>query len=322
MNNDRTADSATLAISTVAAVAMIATTAALLPPELPQGQLGICLPSPNLWPWFSLEPLVNAILIGGAILAGVLLNKKYGFIRSADTAFPSLMAVTIASNPLMTSYLGTPALMLICNIICLAIMMGAYRSRNATHQMFAVATFISLGSMVQYAFIPLVAVYPLMAIMIKVARWREMLAYGMGLVAPYWIWCAFGLFTWSPFTMPQFQFALPDIGSNDDIFLMLLSLGALALIAFISSLNNVMLLFAGNSRVRTFNNMINALGLASFICMIFDFSNVAAYATTLCFTSSAQIANFFAIHQIPRSRIWLYTLLALFILFFILIVAI
>lgn len=322
MNNERTAGTATLILSILAAIAMIAVTAVSLPSVRPAGDLGICLPSPNIWPRFPFDIAANAVILGACIFGAMLINKTHGFIRTTDPMMPSAMAVIIASNPLLTTYLGTPTLMLAANIICLGILMGAYRVRNATHQLFAVATFLSLGSMVQYAFLPFVFIYPVLAMMIKAFRFKECMAYIMGLIAPYWVGLAFGLISPSDFSLPQFQLTLPDIGDGEDVFLMLLSLGTVAIIALLTSVNNAMLLFAGNNRIRIFNNMINTVGVLCFVCMVFDFTNVAAYASTFCFTASVQIANFFAIHRIPKSRMWFWIVLSVFIIYFLIITAV
>lgn len=317
MNKEHTAGPASVVAGILAGICMIAAGWFFLPSSRPAGALGICLPSPNLWPSFEWEYALNALLIGGAVLFTFLLNKKYAFVKGAETMLPTAMCVLLTANPLMTSYFGTPVIMLLANLICLWTLMGVYRAHNATNAMFVVATYLSLGSMFQYAFLPMMIIWPVLAIMIKVLRIKELMAYFMGLVAPYWIALGFGLVTFSDFNIPQFFTPLPAVDTGEYFFFIMLSLGTMGLIGLMMSLNNAMMIYSGSVRVRIFNNMINLLGLWCFLCMLVDFGNLAAYASTFTFAVSVQIANFFAIRRIPRSSVWFWSLLSVFILYYI-----
>lgn len=315
-DNDFTAGSASMTVGAVAAIIMIAATALLMPSLRPDAELGLCLSfSTDILP-----PLIgcgiNAVLIALAIILAFVFNKKYSFVRSTEALLPTAMAVILASNPVNTSYLGTPVVMLIVNLVCLDIIMKSYSSENATTSMFAVATYLSLGSMVQYAFLPLIIIYPIMALMAKIMRIKETVAYLMGLVAPYWVALGFGLVSFSDFRVPQFLVNIPNADGNY-LLLVFISLCILALVGLIMTVNNAMLIYAGNMRVRTFNNMINLLGFSCGIFMIIDFDNFGAYTSSFCFAVAVQISNFFAMRRIPQSPIWFWGLLSLFIAFFV-----
>ncbi|OSJ37048.1 hypothetical protein BST63_00155, partial [Bradyrhizobium canariense] len=114
--------------------------------------------------------------------------------------------------------------MLIVNLVCLDVMMRAYNSENATTTMFAVATYLSLGSMVQYAFLPLMIIYPLMAIIDKIFRIKEVVAYIMGLIDPYWVVLGLGLVSFSDFRMPHFLESLP-VADGNYLLMVFISLG-------------------------------------------------------------------------------------------------
>lgn len=314
-DNNFTAGPGSLTVGIVAATIMIAATALLMPSLKPEAELGICLALPT----DLIPPLIgcgiNTVLIAFAIILAFVFNKKHSFVRSTEALLPTAMAVILASNPVNTSYLGTPVVMLIVNLICLDIMMKSYASENATMSMFAVATYLSLGSMVQYAFVPLILIYPIMAMMAKVLRLKETVAYIMGLVAPYWVALGFGLISFSDFRPPQFLVDIPNADGNY-LLLVFVSLCTLALIGLMMTLNNAMLIYAGNMRVRTANNMINLLGFACALFMIIDFDNFGAYASSFCFAVAVQISNFFAMRRIPQSPIWFWGILSLFMALF------
>lgn len=315
-NNDYTAGSGSMVIGSVAAAIMIAATALLMPSLSPEKEFGICFSVPtDLMP-----PLlgcgVNAILIVVAVILSFVCNKKHSFVKRTEALLPTTMIVLLASNPVNTSYLGTPIVMLIVNLLCLDIMMRAYNSENATTTMFAVATYLSLGSMVEYAFLPMMIVYPIMAMIDKILRVKEIVAYLMGIVAPYWVAIGLGLVSFSDFQLPQFLVNPPTADGNY-LLMVFISLGTLALVELIMSLNNAMLIYGGNMKFRRFNKMINLLGYSCALLMLIDFDNFGAYASTFCFAGSVQISNFFAMRRIPQSPIWLWGLLSLFMAFFV-----
>lgn len=315
-DNYFTAGPGSMIVGSIAAIIMIAATTFLMPSLSPAAEVGICFSIPENPLTHHLECGINALLIAFAIFLAFLFNKKHSFVRSTEAVLPTTMAVILASNPVNTSYLGAPVVMLIVNLVCLDILMKAYDSENATNSMFAVATYLSVGSMLQYAFLPLIIVYPIMAIMTKVLRLKEIVAYLMGLIAPYWVAFGFGLITFSDFKMPHFLVNIPNADGNY-LLMVFISLCTLALVGLIMMLNNAMLIYKGNMRVRTFNNMINLLGFACGLFMIVDFDNFGAYASSFCFAVAVQVSNFFAMRRLPQSPIWFWGLLSLFIALFI-----
>ena len=286
-----------------------------MPSLRPDAELGICLSLPTDLIPHIIGCGVNALLIALSIILAFFFNKKHSFVRSTEALLPTAMAVILASNPVNTSYLGTPVVMLIVNLVCLDIIMKSYGAENATTSMFAVATYLSVGSMVQYAFVPLMIIYPVLALMAKVFRIKETVAYLMGLVAPYWVALGFGLISFSDFRVPQFLVDIPNADGNY-LLMVFISLCTLALVGLMMTVNNAMVNNAGNIRVRTFNSMINILGFSCGILMLVDFDNFGAYASSFCFAVAVQISNFFAMRRIPQSPIWFWGILSLFMAFF------
>ncbi|MDE6341452.1 MAG: hypothetical protein K2K93_03975 [Muribaculaceae bacterium] len=301
--------------SWIAALLMIAATAFLIPPLTPEAEFGLLFSFPSVWMPSEYSILANTLLIAAAVIGAALLNKKYSFVRSSDTILPTAMTVILASNPVNTSYLGSPVFMLIVNLICLDIIMRSYHSPNATTSLFAIATWLSFGSMVQYAFLLMMLVYPVMAIMIKAFRLKEIIAYLMGLVAPYWVAYGFGLVSVADFRLPSLPMS-PPAADGGLMLCIFVSLGTLALLGLFTVLNNAMLTYSGNMRVRTLNRIINFLGFASLVFMVADFDNFGAYAATFCFASAVQISNAFALRRIPHGAVWLWSVLSIFIFCF------
>ncbi len=97
---------------------------------------------------------------------------------------------------------GTPGLstiLLAANTAILSIAFTCFKQRNATRELFAIATILSLGTMVQYAFIFMIPAYIAIAASLKCLRFKETIAFILGLVAPYWVGVGLGIIPLSDF---------------------------------------------------------------------------------------------------------------------------
>ena len=288
-----------------------------LPHLVPDGNLGICLPSPNQWhisPWLSWG-LQNILLLGVAI-ATIFLNKHYNFVKSPDPIAAAAFLFMAGSNPLLTSHLDASSLLLATNLICISVIFSCYRRDNSTQEFFVVATLIALGSMIQYAFLLMVPVYIIAGFILQTMRFKEFLAFLIGLVAPYWVGIGLGLLPLDSFCMPGLSnlFSQPDF--KTDLFIILINIGLTILFSLMIGLNAFVKLYAGNSRILALNNIIALLGLASWAGIVADFNNMTAYLGTLYFASSFQIANLFTLWHIPRGRVVLSIILIAYIALF------
>lgn len=293
-----------MVLAALAAGTMCALTYLFSPHERLSGELGICLPSPNLWELPTIWSWgANTLLLALIAIGAFLLNRHYNFIRSTQPVVPAVFLVMTASNPWICDHLSTSALVCAVNVINLAILFGCYRQRNTTQQMFIIATMVSVGSMTEYAFIPFLIPYIVGAIVMKAFRIKEFLAMGMGLIAPYWVGVGFGLIDLNWFRLPEFTDLFNGSADAPELFVLLMSLAVAALIGLLLGLNNSIKLYAGNSRVNALNLSISLVGVVSILCIIIDFSNMTAYIATLYFTVAVQIANLCALWHIRKEWI-------------------
>lgn len=288
----------------IAMLAMCAASFLLRPEHRISGELGICLPSPNLW---EINPIsswiINTVLLGGCAAAGFFLNRSYNFIRSTHPVLTSLFLVLSASNPWITGYLSSSTLLCAVNLICISVMFNSFRAGNATQEMFIIGTLISIGSMIQYAFLPMTVAYILSAIVMKVFRLKEFLALVMGLAAPYWVGIGLGLIPLESFSMPQITNLFQDYAHASHLLVLLISVGIAIFFGVVLGLNNCIRLYAGNSRVNAMNLTVIFVGMVCSICVIVDFSNMMAYIATLYFTVAVQVANMCALWNVRRDHI-------------------
>ena len=310
-----------LVIAAMVMLAMTAITFMLRPSERITGELGICLPSPNTW---NIPPIsswmINTVLLGAIAAGGFFLNRTHNFIRSTQPVLPAMFLVLAGSNPWLNYYLSSSTLICVVNLLALSILFGEYKSHNATQAMFAIGTFFSVGSMFQYAFLPMTVAYIVGAIMMKAFRIKEFLALCMGLVAPYWVGVGLGLIHPDWFTVPEFTNLFSDFAKASEIVVLAVSVGVAIFCGALLALNNTIKLYAGNSRVNALNMTITILGVVCVVCIFVDFSNMLAYLGTLYFTVSVQVANLCALWRMRREWIAVAVPAFVYVIFFILMI--
>lgn len=268
------------------------------------GESGICLPSPNLWDIPRIWSWgVNTFLLGAIAAGAFFLNRHFNFIRSTEPVLPAMFLVLAAANPWNDTHLCASTIICAVNLLNLAILFGCYKKQNATQDMFIIATFISIGSMCQYAFLPFIL--PIMAggMVMKAFRFKEFCALLMGLIAPYWVGIGFGLIPLPDITVPEISNLFNGYVAPPDLIALFLSIGIAAFIGLLLGINNSIKLYAGNSRVNALNMTISLMGLTTMICILVDFTNMMAYLSTLYFTVAVQIANLCALWTIKREWI-------------------
>lgn len=295
-----------LALAALVAFAMCILSFIFHPVEIPHIQYGLCLPSPDswgfnpVWSW-----IVNTFLIALIAILLFLVNKTYNFIRTTEPAAEAIFLIMAASGPWFTQELNTSVILCLANIVCMGIMFDSYSARNATQEMFIIGVVVGIGSMVQYAFLPLAIVYFLWALFLKVLRAKEILAFISGIICPYWIALGTG---WMDFGQIHFPSITPLFTYRQDpseFILLLTSIALAASIGFIVTFVNSIKLYAGNSKVNAMNLCVSAMGAFSVICVLIDFDNMPSYVVTLFMACSMHLANICAVWN-PRKP-WVVT---------------
>lgn len=303
-----------LILSIIAAIVMVAGVYIFACPAQVTGELGIFLPSPNLW---NLSPFLSHLLTLTMIAATTILlyvaNKKYTFVTGSDTVFMGMFLVMCSSNVWLSDRFSSSFIFAIANVICLMILFDCYRKSNATQELFLIATIISLGSMIQYAFLALIVVYLLGAVMLKCFSFRGLIAFGMGLVAPYWVAIGLGIVPYTNFRMPEFSIIFNSAYSAGGILVSMINIGLTCIVGLIIALNNMVKLYAGNTQRRLNNMVINLLGVVSLICMLVDFNNIIAYLATIYMIVAIQLAHLFTLWNIRRAPVWLLIISLLYV---------
>ena len=305
-------------VSIALALAMCILSYIYKPVDLYRIEDGICLNSPDSWnlPPF-LSWLLNTLLTGVLCISLYFINKSYNFIRTTEPVLVAVFVIMAASSPWFTERLNTSTLLCFANLSALAIIFNAYESKNATQSLFFLGAISSFGSMFQYAFIWMCVLYLVWAILMKVMRFKEFLAFILGLATPYWISLGFGFISINDFHWPVLVPLFNSIKDYSDVWILLGGIGLATILGLATFMINSMKLYAGNSRVNAMNLCVTLLGLWILICMLVDYENIPAYVITLYMCVAIQIANICAVWHFSYK--WIVTVIpdSLFILLFI-----
>lgn len=306
-------------LAVLAAGAMYAAAYFLDSPVPLLGDLGTCLPSPNKWP---IPPIVawaiDTALMAIATFVLYFFNKEYQLVPGSDTVLPGFFLLMAASNPWISGLLTSSTIFALANITCMAVLFGCYRKRTAAQEMFLIATIISLGSMIQYAFFFLIPVYLIGAMMLRCLGFKGFVAFLMGMAAPYWVGVGMGVIDISWFHYPTFTNLFDGFDTNTDLFIGLITIASTVLVSTILALNNMVKQYAGNTQRRLYNSTMQLLGFVCSVCMVLDFNNIVAYTATVYLVAAFQLANLFALWNIRYGRRWLLLIAILYLISFIL----
>lgn len=286
------------------------------------GDAGVCFPSPNLW---NLDPTLSWCLNLALLLASsfglYLFNRAYSIVTGSSTLLPGIFPVMTASVPWVVGTLTSSMVLAPAVLIMLAILFSCYRERNATQEVFVIATVLSIGSMFQYSFFFMTMPLFIIMAMFKCLRVRETIAVILGLIAPYWIVIGFGIVPIDAFTVPELTNLFDGSAPKGVMFIGVINLAVTALLSLVLGLNNGIKLYAGNTQRRLYNMAINVLQLTCAACMIFDFNNITTYIATFYLTASFQFANMFALSRIRKPWIWSLMICAIYVAFYIITIA-
>lgn len=304
----------------LASVLLILTCCIFPRPEV-VGDAGICFPSPNEWHIAKfLGWLLNSALIFFSVFMISACNRKYNFLSLADPIVSTLLLVTLSSNCLTTASLSSATLLLAINVICINFLFDTFERYNATHQFFSIATFISVGSMFQYAFVMMIPVYVAGGFLMKTLRIKELLAFGLGLIAPYWILIGLGIVSLDAIKVPGLLSGFEGAGLQTDYVAIITTLTITGVVALIFALYNGITLMNRNSRLRCMHTVFNIMGVVALICIFADFNNFLAYSSILYFWFTIQIANYFALYHTRSNFLWILVLTLFYLASYIIII--
>lgn len=302
----------------ILAMAMCCVSFLFMKAEVLPEQRGISLPAPEAWPLIPIAGWgLNILLLLITSGALSLVNKNYSLIPGSRSNMPGLFFLMSASIPMIGARLTGAVILAPAMLTCLSMLCSSFRSRNATQEIFIIATILAIGSMTVYAFILMIPAILVIVAMFKCLRFKEAIAFILGLFAPYWIAVGFGIISIEDFRLPLPVTIFEAENYDPKLFIVLLNLGISAILTLILTFYNSIKLYAGNPQRRFFNMAYNIAGFWAMICMIFDFSNLLTYTATFYILCALQFSNMFALWNVARPKLCTTLITLLYLGFFI-----
>lgn len=308
-----------MSLAVVASIAMAIVAFCIERTVPPVADTGICCLSPDIWGlsrfwgW-----MLNLILL--LIAMGTLswLNKEYRIVNGTDMVITGMFMLMASSNVWVSGILTSSLFVAIFNMVCLGVLFGCYRQANATREIFVIGTILAIGSMFEYSLLFMAPVYLIGAIILKCFSFKSLIAFFMGIGAPYWIGIGFGWLPIDGFKVPDLTHVFADSVDKGELLVGMLNICLTVVLGLFLGFSNSTRLYAGSSRRRVFNLVIDLLGAVCLICLIFDFKNLTAYLGTIYMVAAIQLGNFFGLSNVYRSELWLGLLSGVYIAGFVL----
>ena len=253
---------------------------------------GLCLPQADRWP---LAPLlswgINYLVLGICAMMLANIDRKFNLVQGTDLLLPAAFLIMTASCPWDVQRLCSGSVMALANIASLWMLFGCSERRDNTHRLFAIASFLSLGSATQPAFLLMIPVYAAGAVLMKIMGVREAAAFLCGLAAPYLSLLGLGIVSPQDFSF-VWNAGQMDFGSLPvDVFAVALCAGFTILWSSAAGFSNLLRLLKSNVETRRHNTVIMLLGLAAAAGCLFNFSNLTVYLPTLCVAAAVQLSQ-------------------------------
>lgn len=240
---------------------------------------GITFPAPSQWfpvPLWSALAEFGVLWFTGSVASYV--NRAYNLEKGTSALPGTIFIVAAASLPVLAVSLNAPMLMALATIISLSIMYACFgRPADYPQKLFLIASTLSFGSMVDYSFIPLTLALLMAAIVLREVTFRSVVAFILGLAAPYGIMIGFGL-------LDPAAIQLPDIWAPPETSLSpayIVAGGATALTGLLLLLRRAIVPSGRSSRSILFNRALNVILLVMLAAAGADFYNFIAYLPTL-----------------------------------------
>lgn len=285
--------------------------------DLPaQGDAGLALPSPGLWP---LPPVwsatINLALNGLIMLMMMAVNGAFNVMRATSRLPIGLFAIMQAAVPSEVLVFNSGTLLALAIIVCIYLMLSCWEHPWPMRRVFLVFVILAAGSAVQYCFIVFIPVFLVICAQLRIFNSRTLLAAFLG-CATVWInLFGFGIITPADLHMPEVHsiFEDPDLL---DVLYMLIVAGLTAALLLSATLLNVVKTIAYNARARAFNGVLVLVALVSVGAMIVNYNNTLAYLPLLNMCAAYQITHFFVTHPFERQYVAVLSVASVYVLLY------
>ncbi len=279
---------------------------------LPLGDKGFGIPSAVQWlPVGALSMMASLSLNLLIIFLMMLLNKTFNLLRSITPVHAAVFMILQMAIPdfMCTLYDGT--IMTVVVLLCSILLFSTYCDADNTPRVFLIFFSLTLCAFTQYAYLPLLPVFFIGCIQMRIMQWRTFLAAGIGVIAPIWLLFGFGIITTDDLAMPRIASVFVSLDIYEAIYMIVTA--ALTVLLCISMwVLNLMRVIGFNMQTRAYNGFFALLSLAVIVLILVDYGNFEVYVPLLNCCTAFQVAHFVTVRRSKYGYLWLVGLLVIY----------
>ncbi len=281
-----------------------------------QGDLGLALPSPGLWP---LPPLWSAAInlaLNGLIMVMMLaINGTFNVLRSSSRLHVGLFAIMQAAVPSEVLVFNSGTILALAVLICIFLMLSCWEHPWPMRRVFLVFVILSLGSAVQYCFLVYIPVFLLICAQLRIFNSRTLLAAFLG-CATVWInLFGFGIINIHDLHLPVIQ-SIFEASDLLNVLYMLIVAGFTAVLLLTATLLNVVKTISYNARSRAYNGALVLVALVTLVAMLANYNNTLAYLPLLNVCAAYQLTHYFVNHTFDRQYVAVLSVAGVYVLLY------
>lgn len=282
------------------------------------GDRGIIFPSPNLWigsPTASLA--INLLMIAGLASVCIAINKTFNIMRAQTASWATffLFSMMALPSPAGQFYGGT----LLCAVIVGAtvLLFTCYGRSDCTRRVFLMFFMVTMTATVQYGAMFYLPVLFVGLMQMRILNMKSVIAALFGIVTPIWIMFGCGIVDIDDVEWPQFVGTLGLLDATD-MAITFSAIGFTVLLGIMAMCGVLMKVVSYNAKYRSANGFWAVVMIATILLLLVDYNNLAIYIPLLDFTVAYHLAHFFSNHRNNRSYIGILSIIAVYILFYVL----
>lgn len=282
-----------------------------------QGEQGLCLPPPALWPLAPWVDVAGGVLITAGIYAIMaLINKEFNVLRSNTRLQLGLFALIAAGVPRLVVNINSGIIVALVMNVCLMLLFSCYDNPRAVRRVFLAFLMMSVGSMMQYCFLFYIPVLWLVCAQMRIFRGRTVAASLMGLATPWIIILGFGIISPNDIHAPRVIGIFGSYVMESAIYLLVITaVSALMLIG--AMVMNVSRTISYNARDRAFNGALSLISLVTIVAIAVNYNNLLAYLPLLNVCAAYQITHWFVNHRFEKQYIAVFAVCCCYAAFYV-----
>lgn len=281
-----------------------------------QGEQGLCLPPPALWPISRAVDITAGIAANIAvILLMALINKDFNVLRSNTRLHLGLFALMAAGVPSLVLNINSGIMLALGVNLALFLLFGCYENPSDVRKVFLAFLLLSLGAAMQYCFVVFIPVMWIVVAQMKIFSLRSVLASLFGIVTPWVILLGFGIVGFDDFHLPQVRGLFGVIEEDSALYLLAIT-GVTSFLLFVAIVLNISRTIAYNARARAFNGALTVVAIVSMLAIIINYNNLLAYLPLLMVCAAYQITHWIVNHPFERQYFVVIAISLLYIAFY------